>query len=250
MAGYVTLGAITNFFDTFGIGSFATTTVALKSFRLTDDRNIPGTLIVGHALPVFAQAAVFIAAVKVDRVTLTLMIVAAVVGAWLGAMLLPKTSVRVIRLCIGLALLVASAMMVLTNLGWLPLGGDATGLTGVRLAAAVGGNVLLGMLMVFGVGLYGPCMILVSLLGMNTAAAFPIMMGSCAVLMPVSAARIIRSSAFDRSVAIGLAAGGVPAVLVAALVVRSLPTMILRWIVVVVGYLGCRFLKTARRQST
>ena len=40
--------------------------------------------------------------------------------------------------------------------------------------------------MTLGIGLYAPCMILVSLLGMDPRAAFPIMMGSCALLMPVA----------------------------------------------------------------
>jgi len=42
------------------------------------------------------------------------------------------------------------------------------------------------------IGLYAPCMILVSLLGMSPITAFPIMMGSCAFLMPVAGVQFIR----------------------------------------------------------
>ena len=51
--------------------------------------------------------------------------------------------------------------------------------------------------MTIGIGLYAPCMIMVSLLGMNPIAAFPIMMGSCAFLMPVASLRFIRFGAFS-----------------------------------------------------
>ena len=38
------LGAVTNFFDTLGIGSFAPTTAAIRTRRLMPDEAIPGTL--------------------------------------------------------------------------------------------------------------------------------------------------------------------------------------------------------------
>lgn len=88
--------------------------------------------------------------------------------------------------------------------------------------------------MMLGVGLYAPCLILVTLLGMNPLAAFPIMMGSCALLMPVGGARFIRSRRYNPAAALGLALGGVPGVLCAAFIVRSLSIEWLRWLVVIV----------------
>jgi uncharacterized membrane protein YfcA len=99
---------------------------------------------------------------------------------------------------------------------------------------AVGVNGVLGALMMLGVGLYAPCLILVTLLGMNPLAAFPIMMGSCALLMPVGGARFIRSRRYNPAAALGLALGGVPGVLCAAFIVRSLSIEWLRWLVVIV----------------
>ena len=52
----IVIGFITNFFDTLGIGSFATTTAVYKMLGLVPDEKIPGTMIIGHALPVVAQA--------------------------------------------------------------------------------------------------------------------------------------------------------------------------------------------------
>ena len=66
-------------------------------------------------------------------------------------------------------------------------------------------------------------MILVSLLGMDPKAAFPIMMGSCAFLMPVASARFIQAGRYSPRVALGIALGGLPGVLIAALIVKSLP---------------------------
>lgn len=113
-------------------------------------------------------------------------------------------------------------------------GGGAVGLAGGRFVFAVAANFVLGALMTLGVGLYAPCLILVSLLGMNPLAAFPIMMGSCAFLMPVAGVRFIRMERYSVRAAAGLAIGGVPGVLLAAFSVKSLPTIWLRWLIVVV----------------
>lgn len=229
-----TVGFVTNFFDTLGVGSFAPTTSIFKLFKLVPDERIPGTLNAGHALPTIAQALIFIAVVKVDPLTLVAMIAASVLGAWLGAGVVARLPPRAIQLGMGAALLVAAALFVLGNLELIPAGGDALALQGSLLAIAIGVNFLLGALMTLGVGLYAPCLILVALLGMNPIAAFPIMMGSCAFLMPVAGLRFIESGRYDRRAALGLALGGIPAVLIAAFLVEKLPLLWLRWLVVVV----------------
>ena len=228
------IGFVTNFFDTLGVGSFAPTTSIYKLLRLVPDERIPGTLNSGHALPTVVQAFIFIAAVSVDPLTLVTMIGAAVLGAWLGSGVVAKLPRRAIQLGMGAALLVAAVLFVLGNIGWIPAGGQALALEGAWLGFAIACNFLLGALMTLGVGLYAPCLILVSLLGMNPLAAFPIMMGSCAFLMPVAALRFIAAGRYERGAAVGLALGGIPGVLIAAYVVKSLPLVWLRWLVVVV----------------
>src|SRR5262245_25318362 len=79
------LGFLTNVFDTLGIGSFATTTAVLKLRRMVPDELIPGTLNAGHTLPTVAQATIFVSIIAIDMRTLSMMIAAACVGAWLGA---------------------------------------------------------------------------------------------------------------------------------------------------------------------
>jgi uncharacterized membrane protein YfcA len=228
------VGAVSNFFDTLGIGSFATSTAYFRLRRMVPDRVIPGTLNAGHALPTVAQALIFTAIIPVDVVTLFSMIAAAVLGAWLGAGVVAKWSRRKVQIGMALALLAAAAFMFMKQMNLFPAGSEEIGVRGVKLGLAVGGNFALGALMTLGIGLYAPCMILVSLLGMSERTAFPIMMGSCAFLMPVGSLRFIREHSYSLRAAIGLAIGGVPGVLVAAYIVKQLPLYKVRWLVVVV----------------
>jgi uncharacterized membrane protein YfcA len=243
------VGFVTNFFDTLGIGSFAPTTAYFKLRARMPDEEIPGTLNSGQALPSMTQALIFIATVSVDLTTLISMITAAVLGAWLGVGLVSKMSRRAIQFGMGGALLCAALLFLASNMHWMPGGGDALALTGGKLIFAVAANALLGALMMLGVGLYAPCLILVSLLGMSPLAAFPIMMGSCGLLMPIGGARFIRTGRYNFSAALGLALGGIPGVLVAAYIVRSLPVVWLRWLVLfVVLFAAVQMLRSASQR--
>jgi uncharacterized membrane protein YfcA len=228
------VGAVTNFFDTLGIGSFATTTAMFRAFRMVPDRIIPGTLNAGHTLPTVVQAFFYISVIPVDVVTLLSMIAAAVLGAWLGAGIVAGWPKRYVQIGMGFALLAAAMFFTMTNLGLFPAGADSLGVRGGLLVAAVVGNFLLGALMSLGIGLYAPCMVLISLLGMNATTAFPIMMGSCAFLMPVGSLKFIKERAYSLRVALGLALGGIPGVIVAATIVKNLNLVVVRWLVIVV----------------
>ena len=242
----IALGAVTDFFDTLGIGSFAPTTAWFKLRKMIPDSFIPGTLNTGHALPTIAQALVFITLVKVDVGLLVGCIVAAILGALFGAPWVLRLPVRVVQGFVGAALLVAAVLYALTNLALLPAGGDALALPTDLMVLAVAIHFLLGALMAFGIGMYAPSLILLSLMGLNRQAAFPIMMGACAFLMPISGMRFVRAERIDLRVVLGLAIGGVPAVLLEAFVVKSLPLTALRWgVVVVVVYAAALLLRSA-----
>jgi uncharacterized membrane protein YfcA len=242
------IGFVTDFLDTLGISSFATTTAMFRSAKVVGDRQLPGTLNVGHALPTVLQAFIYIVLVEVDILTLTAMIAASVVGAALGATWVARLSERAVRLGMGVALLMAAVLILARLRGLLPGGSDALALTGVWLLIGVLGNFVLGALMTLGIGLYAPCMILVSLLGMNPKAAFPIMMGSCAFLMPVASRSFLRQAAYQPRAALGLTLGGLPAVWIAAYIVKELELTTMRWLVLgVVLYTGASLLLAARR---
>jgi uncharacterized membrane protein YfcA len=244
------VGFVTNFFDTLGIGSFAPTTAIFKLRHLVRDEWIPGTLNVGHTPPTLAEAFIFIAIVEVDMWTLVLLIGAAVAGSWLGAGIVSGWPRRNIQIGMGGALLAAATLFLLQIFGIAPGGGDALALAGPKLLIGLGVNFLLGALMELGVGLYGPCLILIALLGMNPQAAFPIMMGSCAFLMPIGSLKFIRRERYSLRASLGLGIGGVPAVLIAAFIVKSLPLYYLRWLVVVVVlYAALSMLRSAAAEA-
>lgn len=228
------IGFVTNFFDTLGIGSFAPTTAIFKMTRTVEDQSIPGTLNVGDALPTIVEAFIFIAIVQVNPLTLIFLIIAAVAGAYLGAGVVSRLSKRAVQIGMGVALLVAAVLFTMKNTNLIPGGGTALGLGGSLLLIGIIVNFCLGALMTLGIGLYAPAMVSVSLLGMSPLAAFPIMMGSCAFLMPVAGMRFIKFDRYQLRAAIGLTIGGIPGVLIAALIVKSLPLTAVRWLVVVV----------------
>lgn len=252
---HVAIGFVTNFFDTLGIGSFAPTTAIFKLKKLVADEKIPGTLNIGHTPPTFVQALIFISVVQVEVKTLILLIAASVLGSWLGAGVVARWPRKTIQYGMGLALLVAATLFVIKNLDEMrgaPVipGGTAMGLEGTWLYVGIIGNFVLGALMTLGIGLYAPCLIMISLLGMNPRAAFPIMMGSCAFLMPVASAKFLQAGKYSLRPALGLALGGVPAVLIAAFIVKELPLTYVRWLVVIVVlYTSVSMLRSAKTEK-
>ena len=241
------IGFATNFFDTLGIGSFAPTTAVFRLWRLVDDQRIPGTLIVGHALPVITQALFFISVVEVHPWQMTALIVACVAGGWTGAGVVASLSRRAVQLAMGGALLIAALLMISSMIGLIPSGGTARAFAPAAFAAAIAASVVFGALLTIGIGNYAPSLIVFSLLGVDPRAAFPIMMGSGAFVATVAGVRFVRAGRFDRRAALGLTLGGVPGVLVAAIVVQSMSLEALRWLVVsVVLYAAYTLLRNGR----
>ncbi len=245
------IGFGTNFFDTLGIGSYAPTTALYKLTGIVPDERIPGTMNVGHTPPVIAQAFIFIAIVTVDPITIAVFIAAAVLGAWLGAGIVSRLPRRAIQLGLGIALVLAAGAFIMAIVGFVPAGGEALGLDPLRLTIAAVVAAILGALMTIGVGMYAPTMITVALLGMSPVAAFPMMMGASAFLMPVASFRFLWFGRYTPGAAVGLAIGGIPAVLIAAFIVKSLPLTVLRWLVVVVVlYTAVMMLRSAAKETS
>ena len=244
------VGFIACFFDTLGIGNFATTTSAFKFRHSLDDKKIPGTLNVGYAIPTIAQAYIYIATVQVEIWTLILLIVASVLGAWLGASIVCKWPRRKVQIGMGCALIAAALLMLRAQFAGQADDAGTLGLSGILMAAGLIGNFALGALMSLGIGLYGPCLILISLLGMNPRAAFPIMMGSCAFLMPIGGIRFIKEGSYSLPAALAMSISGIPAVLIAAYIVRSMPLTYVRWLVVIVViYAAVMMLRSAMQEK-
>lgn len=245
------VGFFTNFFDTLGIGSFAPT-VALNKFTKmgVKEKELPGLLNVSYTLPVMCEAIIFTTVIEVEPLTLISMLAAAAAGSYLGAGIIAKMDEIKIQKVMGIALLLTAVLMVLKQLGLMPGGGDAIGLTGVKLVIGVIGNFILGALMSAGIGLYAPCMALVYFLGLSPQVAFPIMMGSCATLMPVGSIKFIKEGAYPRKAALILSISAVVGVFIAAYLVKSLPLEVLTWLVIVViFYTSASMLSGASKAS-
>ena len=228
------IGFVVNFFDVLGIGAFAPQTALLKFTRQTEDKLIPGTMNVANTIPVLLQAFIFITIIQVEPLTLISMLVSAAIGAVIGAGIVSKLSERKIRLTMGIALVITAGFMLARMMNWIEGGGDAIGLTGYKLVFAVVVNFFLGAIMTAGVGLYAPCMALIFALGMSPTVAFPIMMGSCAFLMPPASVKFIKTGSYNRKASLAMAIPGSIAVLIAAFIVKSLPLQTLQWVVLAV----------------
>ena len=246
------LGALTNFFDTLGIGSFAPTTAWFKFRKLVPDRLIPQTMLVGHSLPTMAQAVIFLIllGVLVDPVLLVGCMIALLMGGLLGAPMVAKTKVWVIQLVVGVALLVAAGLYAMTNLQMMPGGGTASVLPMGPTVIAIAANFLFGILLNFGVGHYAPSLIMLSLMGLDPRLAFPIMAGGGALTVAGAGVRHISMGEIDLKIVVGMAIGGIPAVLAAAFLVKEMPLEMLRWLVIlVVLYASAVMLRAAMAGS-
>jgi uncharacterized membrane protein YfcA len=230
--GLILIGFITNFFDTLGIGSYAPTTSLFKFTKRVNDRVIPGTMTLGHTLPTVLETVIYLTIVPVDPVTLFSMVAAAMIGSWLGAGVVAKLSKRAIQIGMSVALFTAVILLVAKQMSFLPGGGDALGVHGMKLVIAIAVNFALGALMTIGIGLFAPCMITIYLLGMTPTAAFPIMMSSCAFLMPIGAFPFLREKSYHNRAALGLTIGGIPGVLMAAYLFYQMSIQWVLWLVI------------------
>ncbi len=230
------LGAVTNFFDTLGIGSFAPTMAWMKFRRLVPDRLIPSTMLVGHSLPTMAQAVIFLIllGVLVDPYLLVGCVLALLIGGLVGAPLVAKARVWMVQAAVGVALLIAALLYALASLDLMPGGGTAASLPLPLAVVAIAANFVLGILLNFGIGNYAPTLAMLSLMGMDPRYAFPIMAAGAGLTMAGASVRHIKLGEVDLRTTIGMALGGIPAVLVAAFIVKSMPLEWLRWLVVVV----------------
>jgi uncharacterized membrane protein YfcA len=172
--------------------------------------------------------------VRVDPVLLVGCVIALLMGGLLGAPLVARTRVWIVQLVVAIALLLAAAAYAMTNLHLFPGGGTAGSLPLMLMIAAIVANFIFGILLNFGVGNFAPSLVMFSLMGMDPRLAFPIMAGGAAMTGAGASIRHIQIGQIDLRIVLGLAIGGIPAVLVAAFIVKAMPLEALRWLVIVV----------------
>lgn len=231
-------GFATNFLDTLGIGSFAPQTIIYKMFHLVrDDSYLPGTLNVANTIPVMFEGFIFLLIVEVEFKTLAILVITSIIGGIVGARLIAKLPVKKVQLVIACALALTAVLMALRQSGVLDIlgqGNTATGLSGLPLILAAFGTFLCGIGQSVGVGFYAPCMAIVYFAGMDPLVSFPIMMTSCAAVMPMSSITFVKEGKYEKLMSIIIMLTGIVGVAVAAFVVKSMNKEMLTWIVVVV----------------
>jgi uncharacterized membrane protein YfcA len=230
------LGAVVNFFDTLGIGSFAPTTAWFKFRRMVPDRLIPPTMVVGLTPPVMAESIIFLIllGVFVDPVLLFGCAIATMLGGVIGAPLVARARVWVVQLTVAVGLVLAAAAYAMSNLHLFPGGGTAAGLPFAQTMVAILASFGFGILANFGVGNYAPTLVMLSLMGMDPRLCFPIMAAGGSLMGAGASVRHIKIGQVDLRIVLGLALGGIPAVIVAAFIVKEMPLEMLRWLVLVV----------------
>ena len=245
------VGTVANFFDTLGIGSFAPTLAWMRFRHMVPDQRIPMTMLAGYTPPVFVQSIIFLIllGVSVDIVLLLASAVAITAGAIIGAPIAARSHVRTVQLIVAGALLTAALFYSLSNLGLMPVGGDAAELPVPQMFIAIVASFIFGVLLNFGVGNYAPTLALLSLLGMNPRLAFPIMAFGAAIAGAAASSRLVKLADLDLRIVLSLAVGSIPGVLIAAFIVKEMPLTMLRWlVVVVVTYAAISLLFTAFRK--
>lgn len=230
------LGAVTNFFDTLGIGSFAPTMAWFKFRNLVPDRLIPSTMLVGHSVPSILQAFIFLIllGLLVDPVLIVGCAIALMCGGLIGAPMVARARIWMVQLAVGIALLIAAILYVLSNLQLMPGGGVARSLPLDFTVIAIAANFLFGILLNFGIGHYAPSLAMLSLMGLDPRLAFPIMATGGALTIAGAGTRHILIGTVDLRIATGIVLGGIPAVFVAAFLVKEMSLEMLRWLVTVV----------------
>jgi uncharacterized membrane protein YfcA len=230
------LGAIVSFFDTLGIGSFAPTAAWFKFRKLVPDRLIPPTMVAGLTPPAMAESVIFLIllGVKVDPLLLFGCAFATLVGGVVGAPLVARARVWVVQLTVAIGLALAGAAYAMTNLHLFPGGGTAAGLAPAPTIIAIAASFGFGLLANFGVGNYAPTLVMLSLMGMDPRLCFPIMAAGGSLMGAGASVRYFAIAQIDLRIVLGLAIGGIPAVIVAAFIVKSMPIDLLRWLVLLV----------------
>jgi hypothetical protein len=232
------VGAIVNFFDTFGISSFAQTTAWMKFRKMVPDRLIPPTMIAGLTPPVMAESIIFLIllGVKVDPVLLFGAAMATFVSGVVGAPLVVRARAWIVQAIVAVGLTLAGIAYVLAIAGKLPAGGTASGLPMGLTIIAIAASFVMGLLANFGVGNYAPSLVMLSLMGMDPHYCFPIMASGASLMGAGSSMRFIKVPEIDLRIVLGLALGGIPAVLVAALIVKKMDVDLLRYVITVVVF--------------
>jgi uncharacterized membrane protein YfcA len=247
---FMALGLVSQFLGTFGVSDFAFNTVAFRLTKTVEDKKIPGTLNAACVIPVAFMALAYITVIKVDVLTLVVLIIAQTTGSYLTPRIVVRLPVGKIRFGIAIGLLCAAFFILAGKLQLIPSGGSLTGLVGLKLALAALAVFIYGALNNIGIGSYAPTMATVYALGIDPRVAFPIMMGGCTFSCAVGSMEFVRLGGYSRKPTLWISTVGLLGVAAAVYLVKSMDVETIKWVVfVVVLYAALDLLAQALRSN-
>lgn len=229
----ILIGLPTGFLDVFGIGSFATSTLLLRKTNQVDDKYLPGVLNVGFAIPGIIEALIFIDNVEINPITLVVLTMSGILGAFMCSKIVSKLSRTKIRYALGIALFISAMFIFINQLNLIENQGNQFALTGIQLFFGTVGMFFIGAGMCMGIGMFAPGMALLYLLGMSPIAVLPILMGCCAFVMATCGYNFMKNNAYEVKNSTGLSIGYTIGVLIASFIVISIDVSILKWIIII-----------------
>lgn len=219
------------FLSTFGISDFAIGASLYPKANWVDEKKLPGTLNAAVVIPVFVMAIAYLTSIEVGLATLVVPIVAQTIGSYVSPRFVVKLPKNTIKKFVIVGLLIAAGLILAGKMGVYPAGGEATSLSGFKLALLGGLSLIYGALNNIGIGSYALTMATIYALGLDPSIAFPIMMGACTLSIPVGSIQFVKLDSYSRKITLFSAIFGVIGVLVAAFFVTGLNTNMLQWIV-------------------
>ncbi len=220
--------------STFGISDFAIGSSLYPRVKWVDDKRLPGTLNTECVIPVAVMALCYISTISVGMATLIIAIAGQVIGAYISPRFVVKLPAKTIKRFVAVGLFIAAGLILANKFGVYPSGGEATALTGGKLALFGVLCLLYGALNNIGIGSYALTMATVYALGLNPGVTFPIMMGACTFSVPIGSMEFVKLDGYSRKITLFTSTFGVLGVLVAVFVVKSMDTALLQWVVAAV----------------
>ncbi|AKU79796.1 sulfite exporter TauE/SafE family protein [Spiroplasma turonicum] len=259
------IGFTASFFDTLGVGSFATNTGLLKAAKyIKDDKKLPGTLNIGMAIPNLFSGILFMTSVQVDIITLLSFVLSAVIGSIIGSTIVNKINKKLISLIMGIVLAITTLLMLLTVKGIEVFpSGTADGVSDVWWKLMLGciAFIILGMFISFGIGLYAPAMAVISLLGINFLVVFPIMTCCSGLTMHINSYRFYKKNNYMPKTSLFMTIGGITGVIISYIFVfyilitllhvdKNIITDVFKWLsVFVIAYSSFTLLRSYYKQT-
>ncbi len=219
------------FFGTFGIPDFAISSSVFLKTGWVREEDLPGTLNTESVIPVAVMAICYISFVDVAILTLIVPIAAQILGAWVSPQFVMKLDRKKVRICVMFGLFTASLMLLLSLLGIAPNAGNLFELHGWRLVLCGVIGFLGGVLNNLGIGSFSVMLAFLYCLGLSNLAAYPIMMGACAMSVPLGSTQFIRAGRYSRKITLFSSVFGSAGVMLAICLVKSLNAVVLKWVV-------------------